>query len=89
MWEGTSKYFQAFVYHLHLLSSITGSREERKETNEQPRTKKQKIPPPPPLPKGHSSWWHRFICLLIRVQYLRGRSYCFSWDFVLMFREHT
>jgi len=30
-WEETKKYLQAFVQNLHLLSSVTGSREEEKK----------------------------------------------------------
>lgn len=30
-WEENSKYFKAFVYNLHVLSSIFGSKEEEKK----------------------------------------------------------
>jgi len=41
-WEETKKYFQAFVQNLHLLSSVTGSREEEKRRGGKAVKKKKK-----------------------------------------------
>ena len=51
-WEETKKYLQAFVQNLHLLSSVTGSREEEKRggggkavKNKNPAQKNYHLPP--------------------------------------------
>jgi len=59
-WEETKKYLQAFVQNLHLLSSITGSREEvkggRGERLSKKKTQHKKPTTSPPKKKKATSF---------------------------------